>query len=290
MKVKKFLAISISLLTIVSGVLLFYPIIHEEYRRDSLNSNPLNPGTVFKYSFYAYAIYTKQLYQTHQQFTCTDTSNGTLTIEVNPNSTISVSVTETSVVPGHMGNYGFKGYLSSNNCLIKYFLNNVSLSSPFIQINSLVGKVSSSQHIFCYHRDRWGQGLCSDCWTLPTDLNIINIHTCGMNTSETSYSDNFPNRLCYDQSGGGYNILTYASLNGNFSLAKTLFPNSDVFLAQGLSINLLKTNAGLHPLVKEYYISIYASYVLFIWVLSAPVIYSVIYSARKRSNGRRGLK
>lgn len=287
MKVKKIIAISISVMIVVSAILVFYPLIKEENSRESLNNNPLIPGTVFKYSFNAYALYTRQTYQTHKQFTCTDSSYGILTMEVNGNSTISVNVTGVSGVSGHSGNYGFQEYLKTNSCIVKYFLNDVSLSSPFSQINSLTGKTSNPQHTFCYHRDRWGKGLCSECWTLPTEVQIINIDTYGMNATQTSYSDNFPNRLCYDQSGD-YKILTYASLNGNFSLARILFPNSDVFLAQGLSINLLKTNAALHPLEKEYYLAIYSDYILLIWVLYIPIISSVIYSARKRVKGKRG--
>lgn len=286
MKIKHLLVITVTLLLITSAVFYFYPLIKQEERRNEFNGNPVSSGTHYLYCFRSIALYTHQLYLTHEQFTCTDYSNGTLKLEVNPNGTISATIFSKSCVIGHSGTSTYTKVLSINNDFVEYFLNTISFSSSFININGLVGKISNSQTFFHICP---GSEERSNCWTLPTDLHIINIDQYGMNTSVTRFNDCLPNRLCYDHSDG-YNILVRAALNGNFSLASTLWPNSDIFLAQGFFILLLGTNAALHPLDKIYYTYVYEDYIVIMWLLAIPILYSVISASKKRVKKSRGIK
>ena len=296
-KVKKLIAVSLSMLIIISALLIVFPFIEQENLRNTLNKNPMQAGSTFVYDICSFAEYTYGYHHEYPQFNLTNGFDGSLILKVNPNNTMEFNH---CVLPDEYGAtkpiFSSNTTLGENTKLVKWFLNDVSLSTPFININGVIEKKGNNglpyrgyplsclpskfDHLYC------AQLIKDNGFTSPTVLNALNINDCGMNTSKDTIAFHYPNSFCYDQAGN-YNVLVGAKLCGNVSLARTFCGNQNVFLSEGFSIRLAATNVGLHPLARNYYLPLQTNHVLIIWLIGVPILVVTINAAKKRVTGNK---
>lgn len=279
-----------SLLIVISALLIVFPLIEQENLRNTLNKNPLQAGSTFIYCFNSFAEYDYSNYRQYPQFNLTNGLIGTLILKVNSNNTIEVNK---CVFPDEYGvtkPIFSNGTYGENAQVVKWFINDISLSTPFVNINGVINKKGNSG--LCYHggarflqptfdQAYYSQLIKDNGYTTPTVLNAININEFGLNTSREASVFHTQNKFCYDQAGN-YNVLVGTSLCGNVSLVRTLCNNQNVFLSEDFQLILLNTNVGLHPLSKERYLLPYAQYVMIIWLIGVPILYVTIKAAKKR--------
>ena len=271
MKVKKLLAIAISLLIILSSILITYPLIVEENYRSSLNQSPFIPGSYFIYDFSSFTN------QTKGNSTVLYPQYGVLKFNVISEYKISVKA-KINIACG--GGYYWNNTYDINSSFISYFLNNASLTQPLVNISGVVSKVSGSSSR--YPNTISNQNNVSGC-TNPIKLNPINVNEtlASKNNNYLYFSKICPNEFEYDQSGG-YNVLIMSQINGNISLISKLFDRSMPY-AIDFKINLKKTDIALNPLDYKLYLLKDLQYLFILWFVGIPLILLVIRNAKKRA-------
>ncbi len=286
MRGKKATVIVITALVVVSAVLIFLPLAEIEVARDSMNAAPMSGG-----AFYTYVISVDRNSYSNVAGNVNNYTfpSGVLKIAVTSGA---LDVTEKIFNSQLTESYSVNKQCPTNSTFAQYFLNNipVQIGSFFEFPSGYIGspvKDKSNYQVSYQTSNASLSGLGSKMGvTCPTEILINNVNESAVPSSDKYYLSINRNQMDYDHVGST-NVLVRSFITGNFSLLNMVFHSSGLQYSVYFSLFLVATNVGLHPLDYSYYLSQYAGYLPFIWIISLLILYSVIRSARKRTSRMR---